>query len=375
MQKEQMSVARLLSLGAVLLLLPVCVLADTTGAEDSILILDSLIKKSPSDFVAHLSLGELYMRMGIFKESERFLRQARQLLPTSPKVNYLLGENSVRSNKISDAVVYLEECVRLDSSYVPALASLAEITLMAHKDTASAARYYNAILSYEPAHKQALQNLAVILQKRGENEKAVSMLEKYVANYPDSGNGMINLGILYATTGRFHEAFVQFSEASRKDKYVANALYCLGTLFFTQSAYEKAAEYFEKLFEGNGSIEAGIGLAVSKYKDGKLESALGVLSIMTVNAKKSSERYMYLLMGAEMSLFADNFERAIEYCKQAHEEKEGAHIEQVLLNTIGGKTADNGMPKLHRLKQKETAEYEAGGLLRTCIQGIGFTEK
>lgn len=367
--------ARLLSIGAVLLLLPVCLLADTTGTEDSILVLDNLIRKNPSDFTAHLSLGELYMRMGILKESERFLRQARQLLPTSPKVNYLLGENAVRRNKITDAVVYLEECVRLDSSFVPALASLAEINLMAHKDTVSAARYYEAILSYEPTHKQALQNLAVLFQRAGDNKKAIGLLERYVESHPDSGNGMVNLGILYATTGRFHDAFVQFSEATGKERYAAKALYCLGALFFAQGAYEKAADYFEKLFEFNGAVDAGIGLAVCKYKNGKLEAALGVLSIMTANTRKSSERYMFLLMGAEMSLFADNFERAIEYCKQAHEEKEGVHIEQVLLNAISGKTPDDEMPKLHRTNRKDNENYEAGALLRTCILGIGFNEQ
>lgn len=147
-----------------LAVLPIRIQSDPGMVEDSIIAFDNRIKANPADFDAYLSLGKIYRETRVFSEAGRFLLKAKNLRPADVNVTFLLGENAMDVKKVSVAIKYYDECLRLDSSFVPALSSLAEIAIMARHDSVTALKYYEKILTIDSTHTKALQNLAILLQ-------------------------------------------------------------------------------------------------------------------------------------------------------------------------------------------------------------------
>jgi tetratricopeptide (TPR) repeat protein len=158
------------------------------------------------------------MQSGRLKEARSHLDAAYRLAPGNPEVNYIFGLYFVRVNDWGNAKSHLETVLRLDPKYLGALLSLGTISLR-ENDTAKAISYFKkateAVPSSWRAHalladahmrqgavdegvveaERAAQLgqaqapivqplLARALAKRGDTDRAVQVLEKYLQLYP-----------------------------------------------------------------------------------------------------------------------------------------------------------------------------------------------
>lgn len=72
----------------------------------------------------YAKLGELYLRQGLYKESEFFYKKALLLDEKNPELYYSIGTLYTRIKRLSEAVYMFREALKIDNSYTPAREAL-----------------------------------------------------------------------------------------------------------------------------------------------------------------------------------------------------------------------------------------------------------
>jgi uncharacterized protein (TIGR02466 family) len=114
-----------------------------------------------------------------------------------------------------------------------------------------AQNYYQKVLELNPDHSQTLNNLGVIYQGLGENQKAKEYYKKAIEinpNYTDPHN---NLGIIFKALGDTQNAKDCYEKAITINPNFAEVYNSLGIIFMESKEYQKAKEYFKKAISIN----------------------------------------------------------------------------------------------------------------------------
>jgi len=111
--------------------------------------------------------------------------------------------------------------------------------------------FYNQVLKINPNHLFALNNIGLIFNQLGENQKAKEYFEKAIqinVNYADAHN---NLGVIFKELKENQKAKEYFEKAIQINVNYADAYNNLGTIFKELKENQKAKEYFEKAIQIN----------------------------------------------------------------------------------------------------------------------------
>ena len=114
-----------------------------------------------------------------------------------------------------------------------------------------AQKLYLQVLRIKPNHSQALNNLGVIFQGLGENQKAIGCYEKAIAIDPDYLDAHFNLGVIFQGLGENQKAKECYEKAIEIDPNYSNAHNNLGTMFFDLGEAQKAISCYEKAIKAN----------------------------------------------------------------------------------------------------------------------------
>ncbi|MCF6150520.1 MAG: tetratricopeptide repeat protein [Candidatus Kuenenia sp.] len=107
----------------------------------------------------------------------------------------------------------------------------------------------------DPTSERIMKHLATCYFQLGENEKAISSLEKLAKQIPQEFNIHYTLATLYEGVGRIKDAISEYEYARtckiNKLDYVflADALYRLANIYIDQGLIEKGAECYQIMFE------------------------------------------------------------------------------------------------------------------------------
>jgi len=82
-------------------------------------------------------------------------------------------------------------------------------------DATKAESYYRRALEIDDIFLPAMSNLAMLLNRQGRNDEALSLLQKAAGAYPNSGETAYSLGLLLAEMKRFPEAERALERATR----------------------------------------------------------------------------------------------------------------------------------------------------------------
>jgi Flp pilus assembly protein TadD len=124
----------------------------------------------------------------------------------------LLGTRYLAAGRIADAVVHLEQALRLDAADAEAHNNLAQALQRLGK-TAEAIGHYREAVRLAPRRDQIHLNLASALQDRGEFVEAIRHYRAAVALNPSVAEAHNNFGTALASTGRIDEAIAEFRRA------------------------------------------------------------------------------------------------------------------------------------------------------------------
>lgn len=142
------------------------------------------------DFVqAMAGLGTFYVNTGRFSEAEIWLRRALAAQPKDAEILVVLGQSLISQGKDAEAIHVLDAAVEADPGSYKANYVLGNILT-------KSGRYDNALCCYRkaasirPDDEYAIGAQAHVFERRGELDKAFSLLEPYIKS------GSVHVGIV-----------------------------------------------------------------------------------------------------------------------------------------------------------------------------------
>ena len=120
---------------------------------------------------------------------------------------------------------------------------------------------YNAKADFEsavllkPDSAEALYNLAIVLEKLGDNSEAIEMYDRLLATNAEFFNGWYNRGRLKLLAGEYNKAIDDFNRALEIEAVSANVVNEIGIAHFRQEKYEEAYADFNRAAEINDRNE------------------------------------------------------------------------------------------------------------------------
>ena len=113
----------------------------------------------------------------------------------------------------------------------------------------NAQNYYQEVLTIDPNHFDALNNLGIIFIKLKENQKAKECFEKAIKINPSNLNILKNLGLLFKELNQNQKAKECFEKVIEIDPNYSEAHNNLGNVFKDLRNLQKAEECYEKAIE------------------------------------------------------------------------------------------------------------------------------
>ena len=128
-----------------------------------------------------------------------------------------------------------------------------ELAVKNHQEgkTNIAQELYNQTLKINPNHSQALNNLGMIFQGLGENQKAKECYRKATEVDPNYAMAHNNLGGIFGALGKNQKAKECFEKSIELNSNYAVAHHNLGVVFKELKENQKAKECYEKSIELN----------------------------------------------------------------------------------------------------------------------------
>jgi tetratricopeptide (TPR) repeat protein len=145
--------------------------------------------------------------------------------------------------------------------------------LWTDRDFPEAAKEFQAELTNDSRHLQALFYLADTQMQMGETDEATPLLEKLVNLSPQNAMAHLDLGIVYADQGHKSEALAQLKQSIRIAPSNVNAHWRLGRLYRSMGMKAEAKTEFDKAS------------SLNKTEDERL---LKVMSTIPASDRKSS---------------------------------------------------------------------------------------
>jgi tetratricopeptide (TPR) repeat protein len=131
------------------------------------------------------------------------------------------------------------------------LEEIFNLAVQNHKDKKldSAKDLYNEVLKINPSNKDAHNNLGILFQTLGDNQKAKSYYEKAIELNPAFDLAHNNLGALLDKLGNNQKAIGHFEKAIEINPAFTDAHVNLGNSFKKLKEYRKAINCYEKVIE------------------------------------------------------------------------------------------------------------------------------
>jgi tetratricopeptide (TPR) repeat protein len=222
---------------------------------------------SVATIVLAIGFGYLTSRRLVAYQDELCLWQDAVVhQPHDPVVQINLGTQFAEAGELPEAILHLEEAVRLDPDFYQAHYNLAR-ALEESARPHDAIEHYRSTVRLRPAEAAAHYNLARLLEQTGQKPQAIEHYRQAIAVQPDFGAAHTNLGILLLNAGDVEGAIEHFEAALREQKG-------LGTYTNLAMAYGLA----NRLAEAIPMAEKALDLARSQGETSLAEQLAGALA-------------------------------------------------------------------------------------------------
>ncbi len=204
------------------------------------------IKKNPTAWRVHNSLGAEYFRSGKNEEAMKEYREALRLAPDAGDAHYNLGnalyrlghreeaiaEFLIAASKGSEtfnaennagialtelgrwdeAAVHYQKAIECKESFAEAHRNLGVAYLHLKKEDAARSEFETA-LHYDPNNDGAQEGLGTIMENKGDAASAMALLQKAIQSNPQNPSACHNLGIALVKQGDATGAVEQFQKS------------------------------------------------------------------------------------------------------------------------------------------------------------------
>lgn len=168
----------------------------SSGAAD----LEKAAQLDPKSIQNAALLVATQIRLKEYDKAHATVNTFEKHTPNSPLVQQLRGNIYRAQNEISKARSSYQKAVTLDSTYFPAVSSLAQLDLQENKPDVAIKRF-QAVLEKDPKHIAAMTALANIALARGQTKEGTHWLERARNENPDSLQPAMQLAAHYLRLG------------------------------------------------------------------------------------------------------------------------------------------------------------------------------
>jgi tetratricopeptide (TPR) repeat protein len=217
----------------------------------------------PGFAAARLALIKAELSRGNRDAAFAEAKKAAADMPTSPEIQYLLGEVSARQNDYVAALGYLERAIKGMPGNADAWALLG-VVYQANKRIEEAAESYGKAVQLAPQNFSYRSTYGVLLTLSGQHEKAVEELTKVVQTpgYKEEA-AWANLGLAYRNMNKPQQSIAAYKKALQINPKQDQAALGLGWAYLFTEEYDLAIAAYEQAVQINpelsGNAYAGIG--------------------------------------------------------------------------------------------------------------------
>jgi len=213
---------------------------------------------------ARLALIQAELNRGNRDAALAEAKKAAADMPTSPDLQMLIGEMTVRKGDFAEAVAFLERAMK-------GLPGNADGWALLGRSYHAVRRYDEAADAFGKAVELAPQNLnyrstyGLILGQSGDLEKALAELQKVTgtAGYKDAA-GWANLGWVFRNLNKPQDSIAAYQKALELDPKQEQAALGLGWAYQYTKEYDKAIAAYEQAIRidpKEASADANLGIA------------------------------------------------------------------------------------------------------------------
>ncbi len=193
-------------------------------------------------------------------------------------------------------------------------------------------QYYEKIFEIDSTNYDALTNLGVIYQQRGDMEKSLGYFEKAVKFHPKRARAYHNLGILNSIIGNLDGAVINLNKAAELDSDSPNSIRQLGIIYLQNKKFNEAIESFNRaLRRDNKDIESYLGKSLAYWMLKDYDKVLAVINKIQSFGLRFNR--MELLL-ADVYFKKKDYENAMKYAKLDEEENSSQAEGHYLLGVL-----------------------------------------
>lgn len=269
------------SSGAILMLAELDV--NTGEQKSAIGPLEELISRQPSP-IAYDLLGRAYLQEREFPKAAAAFEKYAEMAPRQARAHHFLGASLAGEGKLKEAVIELEEALRLDPKYVEPLALIATIDARQQRLGAALARVRRQIDKIEPTGRHEFL-LGQFYMASNQLDNALTAYQKAVEIDPNLSAAYAQLSAIYVRIGQTEKALAELEKGLQRNPENVSVMMLKGMLQQQKGAVETAQLTYEELLGINPKFApAANNLAYIYQEHGKLDEALRLAEVARTEA-------------------------------------------------------------------------------------------
>ena len=253
-------------------------------------------------------------KQGRFEETSSLAQQLSELFPSAFMVFSIMGASNASLGRLDQAEDNYRQTLALKPDYADAHNNLANV-LQQKGDLNSAIISYQKAIDLKPGYSEAHANLGKALKALGETEKAVSSYQRALKIQPNNPENLNNLGVTQQTTGALDDAIQSYKRAIELMPDYVEAYNNAAVALKTKGEIDLAIAYYQEALRLNPKYtEAHYNLGNIKRE---LEDWDGAVESYQQAINHTPDHLNALCNLASALNQRGDTEEAIKYCQQA----------------------------------------------------------
>ncbi|MDQ7824075.1 MAG: tetratricopeptide repeat protein [Candidatus Eremiobacteraeota bacterium] len=255
-------------------------------------LLKGAIARFPAAGELYYFLGVAYQAQDRFQDALQYWKKAAQIKPESSTAFYVKAIEKLMAQNVPGAIADLNAAIKVMPQNAYAHNMLGILYVQMGK-LAEAKTEFGQALRYKPNYVEPYLNLAYLAEKEGQQEEALKNYKAATIKNPYSVKGLMAMGKIYFTTGRFFDAESCYSRALRIQPLSPDLHSSLAFTLARQNKHADAIREFETALSINPkSVDASYALGlIYRSLKGDEYKAKAIEAFQRCMAIDSSHKY------------------------------------------------------------------------------------
>jgi tetratricopeptide (TPR) repeat protein len=234
----------------VIVILTACTYRETSYWQNGETLWKHAIDNGSNSYVAHYSLGSVFLRRQQSDAALVEFEKALQINPDYAEAEMNVGVALLQKGDIDGAINHTRRALQIDPDDFEAEYNLGNL-LQQHGQADEAIPHYRKALAAKPNYAEAHNSLGAALAQKGEVGQAIAEFEEALRLKPDYAEAHSDLGNALGSQHKFDQAIPHHIEALRLNPNSPQARYNFGYTLLQSGRREEAVVQFTEALRLN----------------------------------------------------------------------------------------------------------------------------